>query len=97
MLELLKLLLYGIVTLGLLGNCDPRGSLGEINLALAAIVLKLSIFILSLPNSKHWRLGVSFAFLQRLELELMPHRVGRVLPEAYGGASGCRIGEVWSF
>ena len=62
MLELLKLLLYGIVTLGLLGNCDPRGSLGEINLALAAIVLKLSIFILSLPNSKHWRLGVSFAF-----------------------------------
>ena len=65
MLELLKLLLYGIVTLGLLGNCDPRGSLGEINLALAAIVLKLSIFILSLPNSKHWRLGVSFAFLQR--------------------------------
>ena len=54
-----------MVTLGLLGNCDPRGSLGEINLALAVIVLKLSIFILSLPNSKHWRLGVSFAFLQR--------------------------------
>ena len=68
MLELFKLLLYGIVTLGLLGNCDPRSSLGEIKLALVAILLKLSIFIISLRNSKHWRLGVSFCFFPTLDL-----------------------------
>ena len=59
----LKLFLYGIVTLGLLGSCYPRSSLGKINLGLAMLLLlELSILTPSPPNSKPWRLGVPFAF-----------------------------------